>query len=422
MDLSFWEINTADGVKISSDAIGADEPEKLHHNLGGFRIISTDNRLGLIKTFITGIHGNENQIVMGDKIASGKLAKLAHKLKTNFGHEDGLVAFSTSGSSGEPKIVVHESRALLLAANKIVNRHQVTKGQRFHHLFPENYMAGLLNNILVPSMAQSSVFLDDVFNFSSPFTLLSVAKKFGTTGAWLSPSMIASLSSGTTSGLSAVWNFAFSATGPLTQSTRDKFHKAAGLSLLNTYGTTEQLFIATETQSSSEITCGLPLKGVSLRQGDASGIKSLQVRSDTTAKAVLQWDKSKNDYEVTWIGFGEYLDTNDLFDINSDELKILGRSDNIVVLGGKNISLEKIEEITKELAFVDDCCAFAQFGGTVADISILCEGQISNVEMVQLREHLRSKLGTSSPRNILIGKIPRTFSGKPDRQKLINQR
>lgn len=282
-------------------------------------------------------------------------------------------------------------------------------------------MAGLLNNVLVPSLARSSVFIDDVFNFSSPFRLHTVAHKFGTTGAWLSPSMIASIASGKNSSLSEVWNFAFSATGPLTQDTRDQFQRVTGLGLLNTYGTTEQLFISSETLSHPEITCGFPLPGVSWRRGDSSGIESLQVRSDTTAKAVLKWNERTNDYEIRWVESDEYLDTNDLLDPNSEELRILGRSDNIVVLGGKNISLEKIEEISQELAFVKDCCAFAKFGGTTVDISILCEGQIGAMEMAQLREHLLFRLGKDSPRNILVGKIPRTFSGKPDRQKLINQ-
>jgi acyl-coenzyme A synthetase/AMP-(fatty) acid ligase len=101
-------------------------------------------------------------------------------------------------------------------------------------------------------------------------------------------------------------------------------------------------------------------------------------------------------------------------------LKIHGRSDSVVVLGGLNISLFEIERIVNQISGVIDSCAVAIDGGSIRDLTIFIERfDTDAAELSSIKSILYDSLGESSmPRKIILGKLPRTSTGKIDRNQL----
>jgi acyl-coenzyme A synthetase/AMP-(fatty) acid ligase len=339
-------------------------------------------------------------------------------LEAHFPYASGLSAFMTSGSTGHPKLVIHENSSLLKAADAISRRYSKSYGSLWHHLFPSFYMAGILNCTLVPLLSGGRILIDDSFSFVSPLNVGLRSKKFNSQMAWLSPVMITSI--GKSSGLQAYvnpnWKFILSATGKLSTESRDMFETNTGIPIFNTYGTTEQLFIASETNKSDEVTCGLPFDYVSI---DLKS-ENLVIYSETSALAVLDWDQESRSFLRQFREIPNTLMVQDRGELVNGLLKIHGRSDSVVVLGGLNISLFEIERIVNQISGVIDSCAVAIDGGSIRDLTIFIERfDTDAAELSSIKSILYDSLGESSmPRKIILGKLPRTSTGKIDRNQL----
>ena len=98
-----------------------------------------------------------------------------------------------------------------------------------------------------------------------------------------------------------------------------------------------------------------------------------------------------------------------------------GRIDDIVVLGGVNISLSQIETTANTFPGLLDSCARAEVGGTSTSIQLLYElepGKINFGEQ-DLRTHLQSQLSPESmPRGLQEVKFIRSPNGKIQKGKI----
>jgi len=361
-----------------------------------------------------------------------ELAKTALQfLQNELGNSRGLCAFLTSGSTGLPKLVVHKVESLRESSRKITQRFPDIAGKRLHHLFPENYMAGILNSTVVPLLTNGSIVIDHRFDFRSSFTLFDRANLFESEYAWLSPSMLSAVTSQALRARNHLppWLVILSATGPLTQSVRDQSYSAMGIPVFNTFGTTESLFISAELEFSNNVSCGFPLDGVqpSIELLDGrqthTGSGPLCIKSDTNAQYIFE---GFNDFNGG-IKFKEMLPysrnqilTGDLCTISEFGIQITGRTDDVVVLGGFNISLSKVEEAGRRFRNVIEVCAAAPFGGAISDLILYFE-TAPDVEFSEpdFQEYLTSELGfESTPRRLIRMDLPKTANGKVDRVKL----
>ncbi len=391
---------------------------------GGDRLVST--------AFANSILDNQNPILFSqlkteDRFVQGAVKFLDRTVTSNAG----LCAFLSSGSTGIPKIIVHSVSSLKKSALKIVERYPEISGKRFHHFFPSNYMAGILNCTLIPLLSGGSIFLDDQFNFSSSFTTPVRAKEFKAKVAWLSPSMLASINIQASKGRGSFpeWEVVLAATGPLTTSVRDQVLEFSKSKIYNTFGTTESLFISTELEIRKQVDCGSPLSNVSARIMSedgalcATGSGALYVKSDTVAKYIFQGFETVGggfDFSEIPVSQDSYVPTGDAATIQNNRIQIEGRNDDIVVLGGLNISLARVESVAREFPQVIEVCAYARFGGTIADLSLYYEA--SDVDLFSERlfhEFLVEKLGMDDvPRKLFRRNLPRTPSGKVDRMQI----
>jgi len=221
------------------------------------------------------------------------------------------------------------------------------------------------------------------------------------------------------------WTLGLSATGPLSTAVRDHFQDLFQVPLLNTYGTTEQLFISSEIRTQAEVTCGTPLEGVDVEVQGVDSWGSIRVRSDTTATYIAEWVEgayvTTHDRSVSTT-----LETGDWGTVAKGVIQIEGRTDGILVIGGLNVSVRMIEELVSTLLRPADICCFPFLDGhDELQLGLAIETSCEESEEVlkgQVRQYLLKRLPAQAiPQVVMkLSKFPVTTTGKTDRQTLRN--
>jgi O-succinylbenzoic acid--CoA ligase len=115
-----------------------------------------------------------------------------------------------------------------------------------------------------------------------------------------------------------------------------------------------------------------------------------------------------------------YFLTSDLGEINDGKLTVTGRADDVIVTGGENISLTKVEEVIRNTFAGIECAAFAiadQQWGQALHLAIA--GKVKP-EISKINESLSSQISAAAKvkRVIYLDKLPRTSLDKVDRGEL----
>jgi Acyl-CoA synthetases (AMP-forming)/AMP-acid ligases II len=167
--------------------------------------------------------------------------------------------------------------------------------------------------------------------------------------------------------------------------------KAMGINLISTYGMTE--------------TCG-----GCVYDGEPIGDTKLRIKDN-----LLEVSGS-----VLANNLPEWFQTNDLGRLSdSGKLEILGRADRVIISGGLKVSLDRVEEISREIAGVQEICAVGigdkEFGQRVA-IGFEGTPEVSDA----ISSHLVEIIGREAkPKKIRqFRDLPRLDSQKLDLQRI----
>ncbi len=106
--------------------------------------------------------------------------------------------------------------------------------------------------------------------------------------------------------------------------------------------------------------------------------------------------------------------------VSSDgRLAFLGRSNDLMILGGTNVFAAEIEEVAKLFPGVNEAVAFAVRSPAYGDIPILAIADSDGVTEAALLAFCREQLGLRAPKQVVrLASIPRTEMGKPKRNEL----
>jgi O-succinylbenzoic acid--CoA ligase len=113
-----------------------------------------------------------------------------------------------------------------------------------------------------------------------------------------------------------------------------------------------------------------------------------------------------------------WFETNDLGEFIDNKLVVLGRSDDVIITGGENLSLNNVESILNEYFPTIQCAAFSvedpQWGQS---LHIAVVGQIDSNSISSV---LESKIGAfAKPKGIhWVESLPLLSIGKVDRTRL----
>jgi fatty-acyl-CoA synthase len=212
-----------------------------------------------------------------------------------------------------------------------------------------------------------------------------------------------------------------SATSPqLRRETRER----VGEVMYDLYGSTEAGWVAIATPATIRErpeSVGRPVTGVEVAIVDTDGTRlprgdtgRVMVRSGARFAGYLSGEEVDEEH-----GF---LDTGDLGVLDEDGfLHIVGRADEMVVVGGENVYPIEVESVIDELDGVDDVAVLGvedrEYG------QVLAAAVVGDVAADAVRAHCREKLASFKvPREVVVvDELPRTSTGKVRKPDLREQ-
>jgi O-succinylbenzoic acid--CoA ligase len=292
------------------------------------------------------------------------------------------VAIGTSGTSGASKEILLSATALITSARASNNFIGAKPGQTWSLLLPLTHIAAV--NVIVRSMELGTTPIDlRDFDGDYPkanYTAIVPTQLFRALNG--DQRLLKHLQSADTVLVGGA---------ALTQSMRNQA-ELAGIKIVTTYGMTE--------------TCGGCVYDGKVLQGVEIEIRGGKI---CIKGPVLASSISLND---------GWYETSDLGEYNNNHLVVLGRSDDVIISGGENLSLSAVEN-SLCIAFPDiQFAAFAvedpQWGQS---LQIAVVGMISDAQIV---EHLEKELGSfAKPKGIHhMNSLPLLGIGKVDRMSL----
>jgi O-succinylbenzoic acid--CoA ligase len=292
------------------------------------------------------------------------------------------VAIGTSGTSGTSKEILLSATALITSARASNNFIGAKPGQTWSLLLPLTHIAAV--NVIVRSMELGTTPIDlRDFDGDYPkanYTAIVPTQLFRALNG--DQRLLKHLQSA---------NTVLVGGAALTQSMRNQA-ELAGIKIVTTYGMTE--------------TCGGCVYDGKVLQGVEIEIRGgkICIRGPVLASSI-----SLND---------GWYETSDLGEYDNNHLVVLGRSDDVIISGGENLSLSTVEN-SLGIAFPDiQFAAFAvedsQWGQS---LQIAVVGMISDAQIV---EHLEKELGSfAKPKGIHhMNSLPLLGIGKVDRKSL----
>ena len=292
------------------------------------------------------------------------------------------VAIGTSGTSGASKEILLSATALITSARASNNFIGAKPGETWSLLLPLTHIAAV--NVIVRSMELGTTPIDlRDFDGDYPkanYTAIVPTQMFRALNG--DQRLLKHLQSADTVLVGGA---------ALTQSMRNQA-ELAGIKIVTTYGMTE--------------TCGGCVYDGKVLEGVEIEIRGgkICIKGPVLASSISLYNG--------------WYETSDLGEYENNQLVVLGRSDDVIISGGENLSLSAVEN-SLCIAFPD--IQFAAF--TVEDpqwgqsLQIAVVGMISDAQIV---EHLEKELGSfAKPKGIHhMNSLPLLGIGKVDRKSL----
>jgi O-succinylbenzoic acid--CoA ligase len=371
-------------------------------------VIGDDPR-DILRALKTALHG------AGPALGLGGVSMLPGEVRPGT-----AVVVTTSGSTGIPKSVILSRDALIASA--LATAERVGEGAWLLAL-PASYVAGM--QVLVRSIVAdrepailSGSFTPEAFAAAAD---LMVSTEMGTrvpTFTSLVPAQLTRLLDAAEtdrSVLEALRSFETILVGgqalpPIALERAE----AAGVRVVRTYGSTET--------SGGCVYDGTPLHGVSMRI--VAG--EVQIAGPTLADGYLG-DPEMTDavFHRTPEGTRWYL-TGDAGLIEDGVLRVRGRIDNVIVSGGVNVSLDRVERVVRGIPGLESAVvvgvADPRWGE--ASVVVVPRGEAlrrsESVQLEEAREAVADEIGSFArpTRLVLVDDLATLPSGKPDREAI----
>lgn len=341
---------------------------------------------------------------------------------------DDMAIVYTSGTTAEPKGVVHTIGDFVDNARDFGEMLGLNSKNRFYNLLALTYLGGYYNLLFLPYICESSVVLTKTFNPNSIIDFWKPIIRNQVNTLWLVPSIISILlefdrgNEGINYCRNNV-NFALVGTAPLPITLKVEFEKKYGINLYENYGMTETLFISTDSPSflgkDGSVGKTLPSVDVRIVKNNKEFFNNeegeIQINTPYLMNGYLDYKKQESHQTSQDVWF----ETGDLGVISLDqELFITGRKKDLIIRGGINISPVSIENVLYKHELIRECAVIGvphKFQGEeiIAVVTLKSNEILSNIhdDLVRLcRENLPS---FKQPSQIVqLPELPHNNSGK----------
>lgn len=315
------------------------------------------------------------------------------------------VIVETSGSSGYPKSVVLPISALRASAEATAER--IGSGSWVLALEP-TYVAGLqvlVRSILagttpavIPPSFTPAQFLEAAAGIQAPrYTSLVPAQLTRLLDAAGDPAVADCLR-----GFAAIL-----VGGQAMPAAEAERAAALGIRIVRTYGSSET--------SGGCVYDGVPLAGVAIRIEEGE----VQISGPVLAAGYLDDDERTAQAFVTDADGTRWYRTGDVGEFDG-ELRVSGRRDNVIVSGGINVSLDRVERVVRTVPGLEAAVVVPVADARWGEASVIVvEGDLAAADdaFAEARRRVELEIGAPArPRDIVrVERMPLVPSGKPDR-------
>ena len=327
----------------------------------------------------------------------------------------------TSGTTGVPRGVAHRLRDFSGNARRYAEAAGLDESRRIYATLPMTYMAGYYNLLLLPWTIGASIVLDKAFDASSVLRYWRAPMEHGADTLWLVPTIMAMLLEVDRDQAAPDWcaqnvRLAVCGTAPLDPELRERFEERYGVAVHDSYGLSESLLATASTPAAPAPpgTVGTPLPGVEV-EVRAGG--EIFLRSPDMLAGYVE-DAAAGRLALPLDADG-WLPTGDTGTVAEDgSLAITGRSKEIVIRGGVNVSPTEVERVLRAQEAVDSVAVVGiphrVLGEDLAAVVVLRDGL--DLEEVEPALKSAAREGLEAPQQpgvyVQIDELPATPTGK----------
>ena len=264
--------------------------------------------------------------------------------------DDVMLLMYTSGTTGEPKGVMHTANTLFSNLHAYLERMALTADEVILGASPMAHLTGYGYLATLPILLNATTVLQDIW---APRRALEIICQEKVTFSMASATFVADLCQAVEDGAETYPGFCkFNCAGaPIPPVLIERAQRLMGLSVCSAWGMTENGAVtvteparAAEKSGSSD---GRPLPGMEVRVVDVTGkplpcgqVGELLVRGASLFAGYLKRPQHNNVDAEGW------FDTGDLAAIDAEGyIRIAGRSKDVVIRGGENIPVVEIENL-----------------------------------------------------------------------------
>jgi benzoate-CoA ligase family protein len=334
----------------------------------------------------------------------------------------------TSGTTGRPKLAMHRHDVLRRTAEGYAREVlAITPDDRLYSVAPMFHAYGLGNSlsfplsvgataILEPTRPPAPALVESVVTSERPTLFFSVPTSYG-----------ALLASDLSADTFRSVRQAVSAGEALPEEFCTRFHERFGVEILDGIGTTElgHIVISNRRGKARPGTSGTVVGGYEVQLLDDEGnvlplgsVGHLYVRGESAANGY--WCQA----ETTRRTFrGEWVRTGDMYATSQDGfLSYLGRSDDMIKVGGEWVSPAEVEAALLEHTSIVEAAVIGETTpeGLLQPVAYVVAAPGQSVDAELLIAHCRARLaGYKRPRRIVsVPDLPKTATGKIQRVEL----
>ncbi len=262
--------------------------------------------------------------------------------------DDVVQLLYTSGTTGEPKGVMHTSNTLLANIYPFCERLGLTASDIVLMSSPLAHQTGFLYGVLMPVILQATVVLQDIWNGNRAAQLID---EEAATFTFASTPFLSDLTDAVEKGAAKVASLRYfvAAGAPIPRVLVERATKTLGTTVISAWGMTENGAVTTtrpgDPREKAFFTDGAALPGMEVKVVDAGGNQLapgeegfLKVRGCSNFVGYLKRPHLYNHDAEGW------FDTGDLARADADGyIRITGRAKDIIIRGGENIPVVEIE-------------------------------------------------------------------------------
>ncbi len=363
--------------------------------------------------------------------------KLSIKPSAKFDVDDNdeLIMVYTSGTTADPKGVVHNLGSLVGNARLICDTLPAMKGGRYYNILQMTYLGGYYNLLLIPFVSGGSVVISGGFNAQTVLRFWEPVIKYKITVLWLVPTIMSMLLEMDRDEKGVEYSrrnivLGLVGTAPLHLETKRAFEKKYGFSPVENFALSETLFITTEKpEDKNRKGSGKVIPPVKFIIADQTGRAlppeeegEILVKTPFLMKGYSQGKGGSPELNLTETG---WFATGDLGTLDKDGyLQVTGRKKDLIIRGGINISPAAIEKVLYRVSDILECAVVGlphKFMGeeVIAVMRISDTADFAEVQKQAMQACKENLPSISCPAEILeLAEFPHTSSGKIQKAKI----